>query len=89
MNEGLQQALLENTAFNEYLSRFPLLADTVSQKVGIVECTLDATSAVELAAGRDAMSCLHRIAREAGFGALAALFYESYEGFCDRLMQYL
>jgi len=35
------------------------------------------------------MSCLHRIAREAGFGALAALFYESYEGFCDRLMQYL
>ncbi len=89
MGEVYWQAIGENEAFNAYLGQFPALADTVSQKVAIVGRTLAATSALELAAGRDAMSGLHVIAHEAGFVALAALFYESYEGFCSRLMQYL
>jgi hypothetical protein len=89
MGWNVQQAIAENGAFNAYLSRNPVLAEAVYQKVAIVERALGATSVGEVLAGRDAMASLHMTAHEAGFAVLACLFYESYESFCSRLLEYL
>lgn len=85
----LQEALFENDTFNRYLARFAALPELVAQQVSVVERTCDSSELPDLLAGRDAVALLHMIALEGGFLALARVFYEAYERYCDCLMSYL